>query len=61
MPSHHHTWFPGNSKEVQLQSGGEPVKEDNLRNGQPTSDTGGDGAHNNIQPYLGVYMWERIS
>lgn len=23
--------------------------------------TGGDGAHNNLQPYLVVYMWERVA
>lgn len=26
-----------------------------------TSGTGGDGAHNNIQPYIAVHIWERIA
>lgn len=26
-----------------------------------TGSTGGGGAHNNLQPYLVVYMWERVS
>ncbi len=27
----------------------------------PTSSTGGGGSHNNLQPYVVVYMWKRVS
>lgn len=29
--------------------------------GSKTSATGGDGAHNNMPPYLAVYMWRRVT
>lgn len=29
--------------------------------GSKTSDAGGDGAHNNMPPYLAVYMWRRVT
>lgn len=29
--------------------------------GYPTTSTGGDGAHNNLQPYIVAYMWERTA
>lgn len=29
--------------------------------GSQTSDAGGDGAHNNMPPYLAVYMWRRVT
>ena len=30
-------------------------------NGSPTSNTGGDQPHNNMPPYISVYMWKRVS
>lgn len=30
-------------------------------NGSPTSNTGGDQPHNNMPPYLVVYMWQRTA
>ena len=29
--------------------------------GSKTSAAGGDGAHNNMPPYLAVYMWRRVT
>ena len=59
MPAHAHDWYPGNNELVA--SGDVKVKEDNLRNATATSTVGGGQSHNIIQPYLGVYMWERTA
>ena len=66
MPSHNHSssrinWYNA------LQNNGmaaETVAKSNLKVDGPdsnTSYTGGSKAHNNMQPYLAVYIWERIA
>ncbi len=60
MPAHTHTGdmrVDGNSP-----GNGAPEEGDNATSGSFTTDsTGGGGAHNNIQPYIVVYMWERTA
>lgn len=59
MPAHTHNWWPGYTESVA--SGSIKVREDNIRNGTATSSTGEDAYHNNVQPYLGVYIWQRTA
>jgi hypothetical protein len=66
LPSHAHSGTGSLTGFVGVSTGGGP----NTFFGKPTGSTsasmttptaGGDEAHNNIQPYLVVYMWERLS
>ena len=61
MPSHSHTAPTYNG----VGGGGYEVPATNYGYdyiaGAPTSSTGGGGAHNNLQPYITVYMWRRIA
>ena len=61
MPSHSHTekyvgvdWYQhGTSGDWNISSALEPYRE--------TGNTGGDQPHNNLQPYITVYMWKRTA
>ena len=63
MPSHTHAQY------VSALTGGPAIREDYNadRNGNPfpqglnTGSAGGDVAHNNLQPFITVYMWRRIA
>ena len=63
MPNHQHSiWFPNSSGEQSAKIG---YPEAGSRNtyyaeASKTSGTGGGAAHNNMPPYLAVYMWERV-
>ena len=69
MPSHNHTLYgsPYGSGDW-VEGGVQRVKYDvNLKTAsntytlaQPVWDTGGNQAHNNLPPYMTVYMWKRI-
>jgi len=60
MPSHVHTGLPDIIIEDGFTSGSYGYKS-NGSNPKATNIAGGDRAHNNMPPYLTVYMWQRIS
>lgn len=60
MPSHNHTveaaqWIGGYTDD-----GGSPDQR-SVTTDIPSTSTGGDQPHNNIQPYIVVYMWKRTA
>ena len=66
MPSHSHT-ITYNGKQIDFSGGGSNhnAADDSASNGGNTfitaSNTGGGQAHNNLQPYIVKYVWERTS
>ena len=63
MPSHSH------GQNVTANSGGTALRRDWSSDGDggiydqgvSTNSTGGGGSHNNLQPYITVYMWRRTA
>ena len=64
MPSHNHnTSNTGKSTTISTGSGYSVAVGDSYGSSvaYKTGSTGGNAAHNNMPPYLAVYMWKRIS
>ena len=61
MPSHNHTVYGGNNYDVTTTNYGiTSIQNDSVRT-KVTTSAGGDAAHNNVQPYIVVYMWKRTA
>lgn len=64
MPSHTHGSAVGGSSIVSFVGSGGNIDFNSGPRGLghlATASAGGDGAHNNLQPYITVYMWKRTA
>lgn len=58
MPAHTHSISPISAS---IDAGGNVGTRYYISGSINTGSTGGDGAHNNLQPYIVKYCWERVS
>lgn len=62
MPSHRHKPSEGQFHSYVSTGGSDTVNSgSNFKSVQYTEEVGGGAAHNNMPPYLAVYMWKRIA
>lgn len=60
MPAHNHTVF-GGSEVTTVNTNSMAMSGERLTNYRMTGTEGGDQPHNNMPPYISVYMWKRVS
>ena len=60
MPAHNHTVF-GGSEVTTVNTNSMAMSGEKLTNYRMTGAEGGDQPHNNMPPYLAVYMWKRTA
>ena len=61
MPSHSHTTGISYSEVGSYVTGDQSAVVHFANDARPTANTGGNQPHNNMPPYLAVYMWKRIA
>lgn len=60
IPSHTHQYYSPTIQEVTPSSGTSTYGNYNKEYIIDSGSTGGDGYHNNVQPYITVYFWKRV-
>jgi hypothetical protein len=63
MPAHTHTnWaYQSTFNPIRTHESKAYADTNNPANSPPLADTGGGGAHNNLQPYVVIHMWKRTA
>lgn len=61
IPSHSHQYYSPIVQKVTAASSGSTYGNYNKQYKISTDSSGGDQAHNNMMPYIGVYIWRRVA